>query len=289
MWLYNLRRGWLAPFITEGRWAVMRRATTTIRPYSIALMLLVVMAMCALAAVAALGGFASPASAQDEDAFECPAGTFQVVEGQDAGADPLPQTATFQANGQIVTLTFTVTTAGVTFSTNPPTLIDTIVFQGDEFFTIQYSGDPLPAASGAITFEEAGGPAFETEHLARAKFCVNESLVTTTTTGTITTGATGTTTTGTTTTTTGTTGTTAGTTTGTTSVTTTGTNIVATDCGQIQAIFINQFLNNEDDEGVDEATATEDLLDRISSGEFDVSEEQLAEASAQIAQQIGDV
>jgi hypothetical protein len=40
---------------------------------------------------------------------------------------------------------------------------------------------------------------------------------------------------------------------------------------------------------VDEATATEDLLDRISSGEFDVSEEQLAEASAQIAQQIGDV
>jgi hypothetical protein len=57
----------------------------------------------------------------------------------------------------------------------------------------------------------------------------------------------------------------------------------------LPAIFINQFLNNEDDEGVDEATASEDLLDRISSGEFDVSEEQLAEAAAQITQQIGDV
>jgi hypothetical protein len=241
--------------------AVMRRAATTIRPYSIALMLMVMAIMLAMVAVVvALGVFASTARAQStQDPFECPEGTVQVAEGQDTGANPLPQTATFQANGQTVTLTFTVTTAGVTFSTNPPTLIETIVFQGDEFFTIQYSGDPLPAASGAITFEEAGGPAFETEHLARAKFCVNDSLLTTT--GTTTTGTTGTTTTGTTTTTATTTGTTTSTTTGTTGATTTGAttasaNLQATDCSQIQAIFINQFLNNDDDDVEEPPTTT---------------------------------
>ena len=105
-----------------------------------------------------------------------------------------------------------------------------------------------------------------------------------------------------------------------------GVNIQASDCSQIQVIFINQFLNNEEDE--DEggagttttagatttgttttttttgpptvsvaATASEDLSERVSSseaidevaGKFDLSEDQVDKASAEIAQQIGDI
>ena len=54
---------------------MVRRITITIRPYSIALVL---MAMVAMIAVATMGVFASPASAQSES--DCPAGTVQVAE-----------------------------------------------------------------------------------------------------------------------------------------------------------------------------------------------------------------
>src|SRR5215213_8395565 len=231
--------------------------------------------------------FASTANAQQDpiqDPDECPAGTVEILQSppNDAAIN-LPITVgvneePLTVNGQQVLLTYLTTTSGISFVTNPAYPIDTIVFRGTDS-TIQYEVDD---DQGTITFAEAGS--LPGEELQSVRLCVDVSGGTTTTTTT-----TGTTTTGTATKTGTTTGTTAGTTTGTTTVTTTGTNIAAADCSQIQAIFINQFLNNEDDEGVDEATATEDLLDRISSGEFDVSEEQLAEASAQIAQQIGDV
>jgi hypothetical protein len=74
--------------------AVMRRATTIIRPYSIVLMLMVMAIMLAMTAVVlALGVFASPASAQDEDPIQdpdvCPAGTVQILESSpnNAGID----------------------------------------------------------------------------------------------------------------------------------------------------------------------------------------------------------
>jgi hypothetical protein len=53
------------------------RGITTTRQYSIAVMLML-MVMLAMVAVATLGIFASPASAQDPD--ECPEGTVQVAE-----------------------------------------------------------------------------------------------------------------------------------------------------------------------------------------------------------------
>jgi len=112
------------------------------------------MAMLAMVTLATLGVFASPAGAQ-EVPDECPAGTVQVAESD---ADSQEHTATFQANGRTVTLTYTVTADGfVTFSTDPLTLIDAIVFRG-EFTTVQYSGIPLPDNSADISFEDAGVP-----------------------------------------------------------------------------------------------------------------------------------
>src|ERR687890_954321 len=54
-------------------------------------------------------------------------------------------------------------------------------------------------------------------------------------------------------------------------------NIVANNCSQIQIIFINQYLNNEDDDG-DESVE-----------ENDMSEEEVEDAAAEISQQIGNV
>jgi hypothetical protein len=74
--------------------------------------------------------------------------------------------------------------------------------------------------------------------------------------------------------------TTAATTTGTpSSTTTTGTNLQATDCSQIQAIFIDEFLGNEEDD--------EDGADATTSDT--PTEEQVDDASAQIAGKIGEV
>ena len=78
---------------------MVRRITTTTKQYSIAVRLML-MATLAMVAVATLGVFTSPASAQDED--ECPEGTVQVAESD---ADILIKMATFQVNGQTVTLT----------------------------------------------------------------------------------------------------------------------------------------------------------------------------------------
>src|SRR5918997_7229559 len=77
------------------RGTVMRSATTTTRPYSIALMLML-MVILAMVAVAALGVFASSASAQDEeplqDPFECPAGTepIALVDQEDQSEHTIP-------------------------------------------------------------------------------------------------------------------------------------------------------------------------------------------------------
>jgi hypothetical protein len=267
--------------------AVMRRATTIIRPYSIVLMLMVVamLAMAAVVVVLALGVFASPASAQDEDPIQdldkCPAGTVQILESlpNDAGMN-LPVSLNGQEDGPTILLTYVTSTSGITFITNPPTVIDTIVFKGPTS-TIQYD---VNATEGTFTFAQAGSTAGEP--LQTVRLCVAASDGTTGTTSGTTTTTTGTTTTTSTTGTTTTTGTTAGTTTGTTTGTT-ATNLQATDCSQIQAIFINQFLNNEEDN--DDSVDTTGLLERISSGEFDLSGEQANEASAQIVQQIGDV
>ena len=116
------------------------------------------------------------------------------------------------------------------------------------------------------------------ESLDRVLFCVSESLGTTTgttTTGTTTTTTTTGTTTGTTTDTT--TGPTAGTTSGTT---TGGTNLQATDCSQIQAIFIDEFLDNAEDDEEEGADATTSETP---------TEEQVDDASAQIAGKIGEL
>jgi len=254
----------------------MRRATTIIRPYSIVLMLMVMAIMLAMIAVVlALGVFASPASAQDEDPIQdpdvCPAGTVQILESSpnNAGID-LPVSLNGQEDGPTILLTYVTSTSGITFITHPPTVIDTIVFKGPTS-TIQYE---VNATEGTFTFAQAGSTAGEP--LQTVRLCVAASDGTTgTTSGTTTTMGTTTTT-----------GTTAGTTTGTTTGTT-ATNLQATDCSQIQAIFINQFLNNEEDD--DDSVDTTGLLERISSGEFDLSGEQANEASAQIVQQIGDV
>jgi hypothetical protein len=183
--------------------------------------LFAVLAALSLALALALGALASPAGAQD--AFECPEDTIVGPE-VNAGEN---DTEEILLDGGF-DLTYNVTTTGVGFSTDPPLLIDTIVFEG-EFSTIQYSGDPLPTDSGFIRFEDVGGG--ELENLERVLFCLGDPVETTTTTTTTTTTGTTTTTTGTTTTgttgttgtTTGTTGTTTGTTTGDTTGTTTGT------------------------------------------------------------------
>src|SRR5215204_4107501 len=226
------------------RGAVMRSATTTTRPYSIALVLML-MVMLAMVAVAALGVFASSASAQDEepiqDPFECPAGTepIALVDQEDLSEHTIP----IDFGALSFDLTVDLDANGIVFFTVPPTEIAYLVFQGPES-TIQYALDQT-AAELLFTADVGGG---EEEPLERVLFCVSSSLGTTA----------GTTTTGTT---TGTTPSTTGTTTG-------STNLQATDCSQIQAIFINQFLNNE---------------------ENGMSEEEVEGAAAEIAQQIGNI
>ena len=235
----------------------MRSATTTTRPYSIALVLML-MVMLAMVAVAALGVFASSASAQDEepiqDPFECPAGTepIALVDQEDLSEHTIP----IDSGTLSFALTVDLDADGIFFSTLPPTEIAYLVFQGSES-TIQYELDQT--AAELLFTEDVGGG--EEEPLERVLFCVSSSLGTTT--GTTTTSTTGTTTAGTT-----TTGTTTGTTPSTTGTTTGSTNLQATDCSQIQAIFINQFLNNE---------------------ENGMSEEEVEGAAAEIAQQIGNI
>src|SRR5215217_7128152 len=210
------------------RGAVMRSATTTTRPYSIALVLML-MVMLAMVAVAALGVFASSASAQDEepiqDPFECPAGTepIALVDQEDLSEHTIP----IDSGALSFDLTVDLDANGIVFFTVPPTEIAYLVFQGSES-TIQYELDQT--AAELLFTEDVGGG--EEEPLERVLFCVSESLVTTT-----------------------------GTTTG-------STNLQATDCSQIQAIFINQFLNNE---------------------ENGMSEEEVEGAAAEIAQQIGNI
>src|SRR3712207_1978881 len=100
------------------------------------LMLVTVVSLLAMVVALAHPNVAG-AVIQDED--ECPDGTKEVAEINQNNSD----TTTFtNANGQTITLTYNVTTSGVTFSTNPPSLIDTIVFKGPDS-TIQYSGSPL--------------------------------------------------------------------------------------------------------------------------------------------------
>src|SRR5215216_5625006 len=237
--------------------------TTTTKQYSIALMLLLMVMLVLMAAVAALGVFASSASAQQEpiqNPFECPAGTkpIALVDQEDKSEHTIPiKVGTLSFN-----LIVDLDDNGIFFATVPPTEIAYLVFQGPDS-TIQYALDQTQAE--LLFTDDVGGG--EGEVLERVLFCVSESLGTTTGT---------------------TTGTTAATTTG---ATTASANLQATDCSQIQAIFINQVLNNEDEDGgVDTTTpASEALLERISSGEFDLSEEQTNEASAEISQQIGDV
>ena len=224
----------------------MRSATTTTRPYSIAVML-TLMVMLAMVAAAALGVFASSASAQDEepiqDPFECPAGTEQIalVDQEDLSEHTIP----IDSGTLSFDLTVDLDANGIFFFTDPPTEIAYLVFQGSES-TIQYKLDQT-AAELLFTDDVGGG---EEEPLLRVLFCVSESLVTTTgtTTGTTTTSTTGTTTAGTT-----TTGTTTGRTPSTTGTTTGSTNLQAIDCNQIQIIFIQQFLDDGDD-GVDPTT-----------------------------------
>src|SRR5215203_2696025 len=217
------------------RGAVMRSATTTTRPYSIALVLML-MVMLAMVAVAALGVFASSASAQDEepiqDPFECPAGTepIALVDQEDQSEHTIP----IDSGALSFDLTVDLDANGIVFFTVPPTEIAYLVFQGPDS-TIQYELDQT--AAELLFTEDVGGG--EEEPLERVLFCVSESLVTTT----------------------GTTSSTTGTTTG-------STNLQATDCSQIQAIFINQFLNNE---------------------ENGMSEEEVEGAAAEIAQQIGNI
>src|SRR5215211_6352845 len=209
--------------------------------------------MLAMVAVAALGVFASSASAQDEepiqDPFECPAGTepIALVDQEDLSEHTIP----IDSGALSFDLTVDLDANGIVFFTVPPTEIAYLVFQGSES-TIQYELDQT--AAELLFTEDVGGG--EEEPLERVLFCVSSSLGTTT--GTTTTSTTGTTTTGTT---TGTTPSTTGTTTG-------STNLQATDCSQIQAIFINQFLNNE---------------------ENGMSEEEVEGAAAEIAQQIGNI
>jgi hypothetical protein len=226
----------------------MRRITTTTRPYSIALMLML-MVMLAMVAVAALGVFASSASAQDEepiqDPFECPAGTepIALVDQEDQSEHPIP----IDFGALSFVLTVDIGDNGIVFFTVPPTEIAYLVFQGPDS-TIQYELDQT-AAELLFTDDVGGG---EEEPLERVLFCVSTSLGTTT--GTTTTSTTGTTTAGTTTAGTTTTGTTTGTTPSTTGTTTGSTNVQATDCSQIQVIFINQFLDGDGDDGVDPTT-----------------------------------
>src|SRR5215216_3780333 len=193
--------------------------------------------MLAMVAVAALGVFASSASAQDEepiqDPFECPAGTepIALVDQEDLSEHTIP----IDSGALSFDLTVDLDANGIVFFTVPPTEIAYLVFQGSES-TIQYELDQT--AAELLFTEDVGGG--EEEPLLRVLFCVSESLVTTT--GTTTTSTTGT--------------------------TTAGTNLQATDCSQIQAIFINQFLNNE---------------------ENGMSEEEVEGAAAEIAQQIGNI
>src|SRR5215216_3966592 len=193
--------------------------------------------MLAMVAVAALGVFASSASAQDEepiqDPFECPAGTepIALVDQEDLSEHTIP----IDSGALSFDLTVDLDANGIVFFTVPPTEIAYLVFQGSES-TIQYELDQT--AAELLFTEDVGGG--EEEPLERVLFCVSESLVTTT--GTTTTSTTGT--------------------------TTAGTNLQATDCSQIQAIFINQFLNNE---------------------ENGMSEEEVEGAAAEIAQQIGNI
>src|SRR5215211_3128445 len=214
--------------------AVLRRMTTTTKQCSIALMLLLMVMLVLMVAVAALGVFASSASAQQEpiqDPFECPAGTkpIALVDQEDKSEHTIPiKVGTLSFN-----LIVDLDDNGIFFATVPPTNIAYLVFQGPDS-TIQYALDQTQAE--LLFTDDVGGG--EGEVLERVLFCVSESLGTTT--GTTTTGTTATTTT------TGTpTGTTAATTTG---ATTASANLQATDCSQIQAIFINQFLNNDDDD-----------------------------------------
>src|SRR5215217_501089 len=217
------------------RGAVMRSATTTTRPYSIALVLML-MVMLAMVAVAALGVFASSASAQDEepiqDPFECPAGTepIALVDQEDLSEHTIP----IDSGALSFDLTVDLDANGIVFFTVPPTEIAYLVFQGSES-TIQYELDQT--AAELLFTEDVGGG--EEEPLERVLFCVSSSL-----------------------------GTTTGTTPSTTGTTTGSTNLQATDCSQIQAIFINQFLNNE---------------------ENGMSEEEVEGAAAEIAQQIGNI
>src|ERR687890_2449148 len=54
-------------------------------------------------------------------------------------------------------------------------------------------------------------------------------------------------------------------------------NIEANNCSQIQLIFINQYLNNDDDDGEESVE------------ENDMSEEEVEDAAAEISQEVGDV
>src|SRR5215217_2200775 len=176
------------------RGAVMRSATTTTRPYSIALVL-TLMVMLAMVAVAALGVFASSASAQDEepiqDPFECPAGTepIALVDQEDLSEHTIP----IDSGALSFDLTVDLDANGIVFFTVPPTEIAYLVFQGPDS-TIQYELDQT--AAELLFTEDVGGG--EEEPLERVLFCVSSSLGTTT--GTTTTSTTGTTTAGTTTT-----------------------------------------------------------------------------------------
>src|SRR5829696_1268396 len=185
------------------------------------------MAMIAMIALATLGVFASPASAQDET--DCPEGTIPllVVEPFIDGNDGTEFDEDITVHSTTVTISGTVDFHELTFTSSVP-----VIF-------VYRTGDTL------VKFGPTTGLTHKTDFtITQVTFCLPEDGVTTTTT---TTTGTTTTTTGTT---TGTTGTTTGTTTNGTTTgtgTTTGsTNLQATDCSQIQAIFINQFLKNEE-------------------------------------------
>src|SRR3712207_2412973 len=71
-------------------------------------------------------------------------------------------------------------------------------------------------------------------------------------------------------------------------------NIVANNCSQIQIIFINQYLNNEDDPATTgpittgPPISTAEAVDQVADAN-DVSEGEVKDAVAEISQQIGNV
>ena len=181
---------------------MVKGISTTTRTYSIALVL---MAMVAMIALATLGIFSSRAIAQDET--DCPEDTIPIttVQATQAGTafdEDITVDSTFG------TIEGTVSLDAVTFTSSVPVIF---VARSDEVIA-----DPIGPTTGG-TFDPFGALEYQ---ITQVTFCLPQDTEPTTTTTTTTTGTTTTTTTGTT---TGTTGTTTGTTTNGTTGTTTGT------------------------------------------------------------------